>query len=44
MKMTRKKEKTAKTNSPDSDNELNGDFRIAEFNDKSNNEEEKHIP
>ena len=34
----------AKTNNPDSDDELNGDFGIAEFDDHIDNEEEERIP
>ena len=34
----------AKIDNPDSANELNGDFRIVEYDDNSDNEIEEHIP
>ena len=44
IKTTRKRRKTVKTDNPDSDDKLNGGFGIAEFDDKSENDEEYHIP
>ena len=37
------KEKMVRTNDLDNDNELNGDFGIAEFDDNRDNDDEAHI-
>ena len=46
MKKTKKtrKKTTAKVYDPDSDDELNGDFVVTEYDDNKNNYNKKHTP